>query len=368
MEYQTGIKAIVTGQSGINKKAYLEEVIKVAENNGITVRLFNVGDMMYEEARKESLKIQHGKILNLELSMLTSIRRVVFEDILREYRSGENIIINTHSCFTWRGIFFHAFDFDKLVELSPDMYITIVDDIDAIKLRLDKKEDPHMREYTLKDIMTWRAVESMATEIIAYAQRKLLYLFLRGYSPVTMFKLLFGKNLKKTYVSFPISLVRDNPEIIKDIDSFREKIEQSFIAFDPYKMQEIRLYLKAQEAIGKGEQYITVETLGVHQEFNVTDIMSIATEIDAHIRYRDFQLINQSDMIIAYIPEIHGKPEIASGVERELEHAHRLAKEVYVICPAREKLSPWVRTGATKVFGSLEEALKYFGEKGYMTV
>ena len=41
-------------------------------------------------------------------------------------------------------------------------------------------------------------------------------------------------------------------------------------------------------------------------------------------------LIDQAEMIISFIPTLpDGRAAISSGVERELQHAHEAAKEVY---------------------------------------
>jgi hypothetical protein len=66
-------------------------------------------------------------------------------------------------------------------------------------------------------------------------------------------------------------------------------------------------------------------------------------------------------MIISFIPALpDGTAAVSSGVERELQHAHEAAKEVYVIWPARRDPSVFVTQTATKVFRSLEEAVEYF--------
>ena len=44
------MRAIVTGQIGVDKKAYLSGAANLAGERGEGIDLFNVGDMMYEEA------------------------------------------------------------------------------------------------------------------------------------------------------------------------------------------------------------------------------------------------------------------------------------------------------------------------------
>ena len=78
-------------------------------------------------------------------------------------------------------------------------------------------------------------------------------------------------------------------------------------------------------------------------------------------------MIDQSDMIVSFIPELPGgKPALSSGVERELHHAFEGGKEVYVIWNCTAMPSPFITETATKVFGGREEAVQFFREKGYV--
>jgi adenylate kinase len=60
-----------------------------------------------------------------------------------------------------------------------------------------------------------------------------------------------------------------------------------------------------------------------------------------------------------------GRAAISSGVERELQHAHEAAKEVYVIWTAKQNPSVFVTQTATKLFKNLSEAMDFFRNKGY---
>ena len=56
---------------------------------------------------------------------------------------------------------------------------------------------------------------------------------------------------------------------------------------------------------------------------------------------------------------------LSSGVERELQHAHEHAKDVFVIWKPKKEPSPFVTQTANKVFRSVDEAFGYFDQKGY---
>ena len=78
-----GVRAVMTGQVGVDKKPFIERVAEIARNHGKNVTVCHVGDMMYAEAPD----VVPGKILDLPRVRLDALRRSVFKDILAA--SGE---------------------------------------------------------------------------------------------------------------------------------------------------------------------------------------------------------------------------------------------------------------------------------------
>jgi adenylate kinase len=154
------MRAMVTGQVGIDKGPYLEAVKAMARAAGKDLEVFHVGKMMYEEAPD----VPPGRILNLPISRLNTLRRAVFKEILRLSEKHEHVIINTHATFRWRHGLFAAFDYDQVKAFNADLYVTLLDNAESIHQRLMRDHDI---DHTLKDIMVWREEENLATEIIA---------------------------------------------------------------------------------------------------------------------------------------------------------------------------------------------------------
>jgi hypothetical protein len=229
----------------------------------------------------------------------------------------------------------------------------------------------------------------------------------------TLFRLMLRPNMKTVYPSFPMSHVMDMPDTLAEINAFRAAMAAKFITFDPGDVDEKVLADLAIRAASQGKQTLTVypaapsdtwpaanfgatvsdpshltpgdspgaNSSGATQSsvlspqhskdalhLKVADILQIAPDIDGQIYSRDFALVRQSDMIVSYIPELPGgKPGLSSGVERELQHAHEHARDVYVIWKPRKEPSPFVTQTANKVFRSVDEAMKFFEQKGYFT-
>ena len=69
-------------------------------------------------------------------------------------------------------------------------------------------------------------------------------------------------------------------------------------------------------------------------------------------------------MIVSFVPALpDGRAAISSGVERELQHAHEAAKEVYVIWTARQNPSVFVTQTANALFSTVSEALEFLRER-----
>ena len=354
---------VVTGMVGIDKKQYLQAVCELARSSGKEVSLCNVGDMMYAEAPD----IGAGRILDIPLKRLHLLRRSVLKDIIAQSKKAEHLIVNTHATFRWRHGLFPGFDFDQMRQLNADVYICLIDGVDALHVRLTSE---HPIRHSLKDLLVWREEEMLATEMMRQGvnENASYYCLARGAGAGTVetfYGLIFDGGRKKAYLSFPMTHVMDLGEVKNQIAGFREQMKQRFICFDPGNLEEAYLPWHADKAIGQGRSRVELTVLGKEVRFDVSEIRQIGSDIDSQIYARDFKLIDQSEMIISYIPELgDGRAAISSGVERELQHAYEAAKEVYVIWPAEAGPSVFVTQTATKVFKSIDEATEYFSSHG----
>lgn len=351
---------VVTGMVGIDKKQYLADVCDYAKNFGKSIKLFNIGSLMYAEAPD----ITPGRILDISLKRLHSLRRSVFKDIIARAADHEHIIVNTHATFRWRHGLFPAFDFYQIRQLRPDLLVCMIDGIEPLHLRLSQE---HKTRHTLKDLIVWREEEVLATQLMQQGAcpESPFYVVARGFGKGTIdtfYKLAFEPRRKKAYLSFPMTHVAGMPEIIASIEMFRSIMKTQFVCFDPGDVEEALLPYYAQEAQKAGNDFIAVDVQGQTISLDVNEVQQIERDINSQIYARDFALIDQADMIISFIPELpDGLPALSSGVERELQHAHEAAKQVYVIWMPVKDPSVFITQTANKVFRSPDEALAYFG-------
>lgn len=222
---------VVTGMVGLDKKSYLRKVCEVAAERGKEVLLCNVGDMMYAEAPD----IKGGRILDIPLKRLNSLRRSVFKDIIAKSKTAENVIVNTHATFRWRHGLFPAVDFDQMRQLAAGLYICLIDGVAAVHTRL---ADEHSAEHTLKDLIVWREEEVIGTEMLCrgVGDNIPFYILARGEASETVemfYRLVFEQKRKKAYLSFPMTAVVDMEAVRSEIGNFRRVMKQDFICFDP---------------------------------------------------------------------------------------------------------------------------------------
>jgi len=362
------MRAIVTGQVGVDKKRYLEDVAARAGQRGERVDTYHVGDRMYDEAPD----VRPGRILDLPLSRLHALRRAAFKDILAESAEQKHVLVNTHATFRWRHGLFRAFDIDQMQQFQPDLFICLVDNAESVFHRLHTE---HTIDATLKDIMIWREEEILATELLAQAVGcgNRFYVLSRGRGAPThetCYRLVCRPDLVKVYPSFPMSHVVDMPDVLAEIDAFRAKLAEQFIAFDPGDVDEKLLLENAIAATRESRDFIQTTHVtddGEEQplQVSVKQVLDCAGDIDGQIYARDFKLIDQADMIVSLVPELPGGvPGLSSGVERELQHAFEAAKDVYVVWKPSKNPSPFITETATRVFKTVDEALNHFEAAG----
>jgi len=356
---------VVTGMVGIDKKSYLKKLCDLARERNKDVLLCNVGDMMYAEAPD----IPPGRILDIPLKRLHQLRRSIFKDIIAKKQKAANLIVNTHATFRWRHGLFPAVDFDQMRQLGADMYICIIDGVTSLHGRLSNK---HCIEHTLKDLIVWREEEIISTEMLCKGinEKTPFYCLARGAETETIeafYRLVFEPRIEKAYLSFPMTYIDHTDSAKREINRFRRAMKEFFTCFDPAELEESFLPLYARQAAQKQLDFVEATALGRTVRLDLAQVRQIERDINSQIYSRDFMLIDQSDMIISFIPVLDdGRPAVSSGVERELQHTHEAAKQVYVIWPAKQPPSVFVTQTATNVFGSLNDAVAFFKKQGYI--
>jgi adenylate kinase len=334
------MRVVCTGSSGSDRMGYLQEVEELARKAGTSLEVCNVGDMMLDKAQHIGSPVSREKILDLPSSSLEWLRGTVFEEIVRKAASHENTIIATHTCFRWKKYLSPAFDTYYLSQLDPDLYVTIIDDYDAIQQRLEATDQWRGR-LQLWEILVWRDEEVIITQILAQNFRKPHYVIARQEPPEILFDLMFRPERKRAYLSYPITAIeKEQPEQLDKVMEFLAELRKYLTVFNPLAMSELERARRLLEGNDKG---------------TALEIMSI---LDDQTVARDYQFIDQSDMVIVYYPVKEPSP----GVLSELIHGFSHDKEVYMVFPF--EISPFLQYYCTEIFQTGEELIDYLKGSG----
>ncbi len=355
------MKAIVFGQIGLRKKRFLPLVEGLAQSKGQSLKVFNVGQMMYAC----DPRIVRGRILQKKVMELDNIRARVFDDIKAQIASDsscENFIINSHATFRWPNCLFLGFSAKEILGINPDLFITLIDDVHQIRLSLSLRK--HKPEHlTLKDIMVWREEEIAVAETIAsFIPECKNYIVAKQNGPELVYKLICENHLPKTYLSYPISTVRDDPVIWGQIEEFRRRVKDILIAFDPYAITESSLFIEYKAAKSqKNRSLVNISVDEQNLRIPLREIEQIEGDIKSQIVMRDYKLVEQSDMVVAFILEKNGYPVLSDGVTRELTHAEECTKETYIIWESTREPSPF--TQATRKFDNVDQFCSFISSR-----
>ncbi len=350
------MKVFCTGISGSGRTEYIRTFVKWSEeNHSKSIKLINVGDRMFEIAKKLGQNIKEEKILDLSELTLKWLRAVVFEQIIGEVEKEPGVyIVSTHASFRWRRYLLPAFDFFYLNRLSPDLFITVIDSIVDIKRRLEETGQWRGR-LTLRDIITWQDEEVFITKILAEYQRKPFYIIPRKQPPSTLYNIMFNKKMEKVYLSYPMTHVEDYESYVRRVNEFKEKLSKFFVVFDPGYIDDYELLVEAYKAIS--EKRKTVEIDG--WEIPLKEVLEVEKDLRDQTVRRDFMLIDQSDAVVVY----YTLPTLSPGVLSEVIYSFTNNKDVYIIFTPSSRISPFFEYFSTKIFFDEDRFFDFISDK-----
>ena len=349
------MRIVCTGISGSGASECLSNVLKVGE-----IKIFDVGETMFEIAEKQGMPIRKTKILDKPDNELAPLRAAAFEKILGEAQNFKDCIIRTHACFRWKNHLRKAFDFHYLKELNPDKFVTIIDSVASIKRRLE--HNPQWKgRLSIKEILIWQNEETFLTELMADYEQKKFFIMPNKMLVGSFLNLLFNEKIQKIYTSYPISNVTERDEWIKKKDLMCDKLRRFFVVFDPLNVEDMELFAEAKKTSDMGRKSFTTNIGGSPTEINVDEVLEAKDEIFSHTVARDLRLIDQSDMVVVFYPE----PVRSQGVANEIIYASA-SKDVYLVTPLSE--DPFTEYNITRRFRSVNDLLKYLRNRASVQV
>jgi len=269
--------------------------------------------------------------------------------------------------------------FEKIASLKPDAIITLIDDVFVnwhyTELRASGGQD-HKGTPTLAQLLIGRRHEiliaDLLTNFLEYKfsrPRKPNYVLALRHSVETLGRLLYGDNITKVYVSFPISKPRrkqqqKNCKAMNEVnDMLKQALEfqknnKNLVLFLPVTIDEMLIANIGKTASDKKEDALVKlklssrwpipEVLGLtlRNEDALPDIIQIpAWQIDAidglindEIRTHDFRMIDQSQKVL--VLSKYCEKEKSSGVSAEIDYSVTCLRRVEAY-----QVSNWLPAG-----------------------
>lgn len=375
---------IITGISGSQLSDYVENCLSIGNQmGGSHWTHFHYGKKMYEldkeKNRISSYKDWEEGILRRNFS-LPYLRDITFDQLLitkSEIESEEKnnkvdqvLIISTHATFWDNKTLLPGINPTRLMELDPNMFITLIDDVIDCWDRLLNTGQSKWSDLSPVDILEWREIEIFTTNLLASicGQRnnpKPFYLIEKRYNPEIVVDLILDRKKKKYYRSYPISFVKNQPEVKAEADRIEDELGKKVILFDPMGIQD---YDRKSDLKQKYSEWC------LNKGFSESD--SSWKDIERHLSHqtvsRDHRLIDQSDGIVVYYPELlyyYKKDKkfeearlvpFSSGVLDEMHYAIQNGKSVYLVWTSEKDAGPFLSKLYNEKFSTVKELLDNF--------
>lgn len=333
---------ICTGISCSGRKELMEDFQTFCVQKRLNIGFFNVGDFIHRIAAESGVHFTE-KVLDSDPVVLSLARRTAFYEIARCAEAYEHAIIGLHTCFRWRGTLIEGFSFEDIEILPPDLFINIVDNITDISVRMEKTiQWAGMGKATLN---VWLDEEELLTRQLANFAKKQHYTTVRQQEPDDFYELLFSPK-PKFYLSYPIMMLEETPEEIQKIRELGEKLQHSFIVFDPLSIQDMELIASAENR-GEGKPSMPT-TIGEMDEY-----IDVVEQIKTRTISRDYQFIHQSDFMVVIYPT----DKLSPGVLSEMNYAAHHNKPVYALYTGARSI--FFEKLCDRIFDTFEELVDF---------
>ena len=332
---------ITTGISGCDRKEHLALHEKFAKSHKKTVKLYHVGQMIFEQAEKIGITLTAENVLNANPHALNSLRGAVFEIILsslkKDLKTYDAVFINIHAFFLWKKIFIKAYDKFYPGQFNADAFVTFMDDANDIKKELNKRPQWKPERMTIEEILLWQNIEVEVTSSWADMNLKPFYVIPSKQPVSALYRLIFCPEQEPVYISMPITHLQEKKMQLK-VDKFIEELNKYFIVFDPRVVE-----------MGSGPAVVKIDKKANRNNIFFTQVVN-----------RDlYWFVRQSKKVIAFFPKVVSSP----GVINELREAHETNKTVWVIHPGGQG-SPFIAYFCDKIFDN-EKEFFLFLKKNY---
>ena len=336
-----------TGISASGRKSYVAEVSEFCNENGRSCKVIDVGELLenlpdHVKVGPTATALLDGNEDVLRLHRLMALRSLKDEI---ENAAEDLIIVSTHACFMRRARIMSGLDMHfikKELAAEIDLFATVIHDCHDSWQELQGR--PEWKDHlTLAELAVWRDLEMVLTKTLAEYEGKPFYLLARR-SPASSLGLLAkAPPTPSLYLSYPITaIMEDSPELLEEAEALADRLRsEGFVVFDPMSIKDVPGTRRASGAV----------------ESEITEEMKAAAApyLNSQAVVRDFQLIDQADIVVVHYPTNRVSP----GVYAEMSHARDRRKPLYLVAfpGAPESVSPFLGLFYTEAYKTIDEAI-----------
>lgn len=297
-------------------------------------------------------------------------------------------LITAHLTYYTSGRQFSLLDIPTVRRWRPDCIITLVDDMLDIHAALQRRDaDRHTNfQLRLREILAWRSAEIAMGDLLArnlYQQRQIPHYVVSVKHPAEMLcRLIFRRRqYPLVYASFPITAVRDTPQLRAAIDAVRAELHRRFIVFDPITLDEgtPQVFEKARAAVAAGRTEIAISASEARWPLDTAaalcaaapgsppaypiildpkEALEVWDDMENQVRHRDLTMVEQAQCVAAYRINMGGR--LSTGMYSELMYASHTAEPARPVLlyadPADGPLDhPFLRNFTHRTYHNLEE-------------
>ncbi len=357
------MRVLVLGQTGVEKRRFIAALVAHARKQRELpesdsdqyatryLRAFHIEDEIKDFTHNATIQ---PFLDNLDAeARLRTWQDVMTQRVLQplEESPSEHVLLSMHAFFYRNNNFFTPIDWSLLSKFGPDVVVTLVDDAYDVASRVtiarETRGPKTQSTLTVAEALVWRSAEVSTADLLARSLGVPNFVLPVKHPVETAYRLLFRRDIIRVYLSFPISSTRRVPDRVAEINEHRFLVHQKYTAFDPVCVDELRMTHLADQ----GDKWELADrwmldpvtpTIPVEGDFAkdlAAELRTLEAVIRNQIEERDYRLIDQADIIVAYRPFWGGVEYPAQGVEKEISQAVAKNKTVYYFDPPEDNLA-----------------------------
>ena len=300
---------LVSGISGTGTGDYLQAVVETARaaSHDHAVQVHDVGQIMREYAEADNPGVNWDLILDADEVALRHLRSLALQRVAESVASQPAALhlIDIHLSFRWRTYLTRGIDVHALEPFRSKVrcFVNLIQYLSQLQEQL---QPTSWGDREILALLVWRDEELFLSTLYAdMLDRSSCFVLPVAEPPAMLERIIWHPEIRRVYLSFPITSIQDDHEAREEILHFRDRLREFAVVFDPYASKDY------------------------DETYTRPGMSALRKEIGEVTEIRDYRFIDQAEAVVVYCP----KRVPSKGVDAEMAHARKTGKSIYVYCP-----------------------------------